>query len=96
MKEYDYKIEYVKEKENKVADCLSRLFPGYPATIKQSEDNADSTPEQLENALPGIEISDSPVITRDELLAAEIRIKLSTRRTREPSEDGTKGKHTII
>ena len=33
------------------------------------------------------EISDSPVITRDELLAPENRIKLPTRRMREPSED---------
>ena len=47
MEEYDYKIEYVKGKENEVADCLSRLFSVYPDTIKQSKDNADSTPEQL-------------------------------------------------
>ena len=27
MEEYDYDIQHVKGKENKVADCLSRLFP---------------------------------------------------------------------
>ena len=81
------KIVYVKGKENKVGDCLSRLFPVYPDTIKQSKDNDDLTPEQLENALPGTEISDSPVITRDELLALENRIKLPTRRMRKPTED---------
>ena len=27
MEEYDYDMEYVKGKENKVAYCLSRLFP---------------------------------------------------------------------
>ena len=27
MEEYDYDIEYVKGKENKVADCSSRIFP---------------------------------------------------------------------
>ena len=53
IEEYDYEIEYVKGKENKVADCLSRLFPVYPDTIKQSKDNADSTPEQLENVVSG-------------------------------------------
>ena len=26
MEEYDYEVEYVKGKENKVADCLSRIF----------------------------------------------------------------------
>ena len=87
LEEYDYEIEFVKGKENKVADCLSRLFPVYPDTTKQSKDNADSTPKQLENALPDTEISHSPVITRDELLAPENRIKLPTRRMREPSED---------
>ena len=87
MQEYDYEIEYVEGKENKVTDFLSRLFSLYPDTIKQSKENADSTPEQLENALPDTEISDSQVITRDELLAPENRIKLPTRRMREPSED---------
>ena len=87
MEEYNYEIEYVKGKENKVTDCLSSLFPVYPDTIKQSKDNADSTPEEIENALLGTEISDSPAITWEQLLAPENRIKLPTRRMREPSED---------
>ena len=56
MEKYDYEIEYFKGKENKVANCLSRLFPVYPDTIKQSKDNVDSTLEQLVNALPDTEI----------------------------------------
>ena len=87
MEKYDYEIEYVKGKENKVADCLSRLFPVYPDTIEQPKDNVGSTPEQLENALPGTEISDSALITRDKLLSPGKIIKLPTRRMREPSED---------
>ena len=36
MEEYDYDIEYVKGKENKVADCLSRLFPIRSDILKQA------------------------------------------------------------
>ena len=28
LEEYEYEVQYVKGKENKAADCLSRLFPG--------------------------------------------------------------------
>ena len=34
MEEYEYEIEYAKGEENKVADCLSRLFPMTVDTIK--------------------------------------------------------------
>ena len=37
MEEYEYEMEYVKGKENKVADCLSRLLPITADTLKQAE-----------------------------------------------------------
>ena len=47
MEEYNCDIEYVKGKENKVADCLSRLFPIndndiLKQTIANAELNLDS------------------------------------------------------
>ena len=36
MEEYEYEIEYVKGKENKVAGCLSRLFPITKDTLQEA------------------------------------------------------------
>ena len=36
MKKYDYEIEYVKGKENEVANCLPRLFPIKSDTLKKA------------------------------------------------------------
>ena len=36
MEEYDYDIEYVKSKENKVANCLFRFFPITSDILKQA------------------------------------------------------------
>ncbi|XP_033228824.1 uncharacterized protein LOC117180436 [Belonocnema kinseyi] len=44
LKEYRYIVEYVKGKENKVAVCLSRLFP-----IQKEEDSLQNTPEEVES-----------------------------------------------
>ena len=46
MEEYEYEIENVKGKENKVADCLSRLFPITADTLKQAIDPAGITEDE--------------------------------------------------
>lgn len=64
MEEYKYEIEYVKGKENKVADCLSRLFP---LTLDDCIRDAGITDEQpTEEETPRIEISNTPVTTTKE------------------------------
>ena len=92
MEEYDYEIEYVKGKENKVADCLSRLFPITSDTLKQAMREAGISEEEdetteLENQPQKIEIFGTPVITKDRVLKEEEKITLPPRRMREPSEE---------
>ena len=91
MEEYEYEIEYVKGKENKVADCLSRLFPITKDTLQEAmEKTGISTEEEepsLEDQSPEIETFDKPRITKDEILKE--KIKLTARRMREPSENET-------
>ena len=70
MEEYEYEIEYVKGKENKVADCLSRIFPITRDTLHEAMRKAgigltEGEPS-LEDKLPEIEICDVPRITREE------------------------------
>ena len=70
MEEYEYEIEYVKGKENKVADCLSRIFPITRDTLHEAMRKAgigltEGEPS-LEDKLPEIEIRDVPRITREE------------------------------
>ena len=58
MEEYDYDIEYVKGKENKVADCLSRISPITSDISKQAmweagiSDEEDGTAESTEDMTP--------------------------------------------
>ena len=59
MEDYEYEIEYVKGKENKVADCLSRLLPITADTLKQAgipekEDNRSETEEPENQLSPSI------------------------------------------
>ena len=81
MEEYDYDIEYEKGKENKVAECLSRLFPITSDISKQAmweagiSDEEDGTAE-LKNWLQKIEIFGTPVITEDRVLKGEEKINL--------------------
>ena len=68
LEEFRYRtIEYIKGKENKVADCLSRLFP-----VKESEnslldliDRNEIDIEGIEDALPDIEEIAVNTDTRD-------------------------------
>ena len=95
MKEYEYEIEYFKGKENKVADCLSRLFPITTDTLKQAmtesripeEEDSQSETEELEELLPKIETSNTPIIIEDTKLTEENKIKLPNWRMKEPSEE---------
>ena len=48
MEGYGYEIEYVKGKENKVADCLSILFPITVDTLKEGMKQA-GIPDKEEN-----------------------------------------------
>ena len=50
LKEYEYEVQYVKGKENKAADCLSRLFP----VIDPSGDQTQKS--DLQSDLPSSEI----------------------------------------
>ena len=64
MEEYEYEIEYVKGKENKVADCLSRIFPITRDTLHEAMRKvgiglAEGEPS-LEEKLPEIEIRHVP------------------------------------
>ena len=92
MEEYDYDIEYVKGKENKIADCLSRFFPITSDISKQStweagiSDEEDGTVE-LKNQPQKIEIFGTPIITEDSWLRGEENINLPPRRMRELSEE---------
>ena len=92
MEEYKYEIEYVKGKENKVADCHSRIFPITRDTLHEAmrKDGIGLTEGKpsLEDKLREIEIRDITRITHEETL--EERIKLPERRMRELShEDST-------
>ena len=68
LEEFRYRtIEYIKGKENKVADCLSRLFP-----VKESKDSLldlidrnEIDIEGMEDALPDIEEIAVNTDTRD-------------------------------
>ena len=76
MEEYKYEIEYVKGKENKVADCLSRHFPITKDILQEAmEKNGISTEEgepSLEDQSPEIETFDTQRITKDEILKEKI------------------------
>ena len=92
MEEYEYEIMYVKGKENKVADCLSRIFPITRDTLHEAMRKAGIGLTEgklsLENKLPEIEIRDVPRITHEETLKETI--KLPERRMKELShEDST-------
>ena len=50
IEEYDNDIEYVKGKENKVTDCLSRLFPITSDVSKQAMWEAGISDEEEETA----------------------------------------------
>ena len=74
MVEYDYEIEYVKGKENKVTDCLSRLFPITSDILKTAMPEAgiptrnEEDQTNLKNQLPDMEIFNTPVITNNRQL----------------------------
>ncbi|XP_033213766.1 uncharacterized protein LOC117170832 [Belonocnema kinseyi] len=103
LEEHVYEIEYVKGKENKVADCLSRLFPIQEKDVGQifavTKDslrgamesagisNEKVEEENLEELLPEIEIFDTPVIREDRILQEKEKIKLPQKRMREPSPE---------
>ena len=92
MEEYDYGIEYVKGKENKVADYLSRHFPITSDISKTAmweagiSDEEDGTVE-LKNQPQKIEISGTLIITEDRVQKREEKINLPPRRMSEPSEE---------
>ena len=50
MEEYKYKIVYVKGKENKAADCLSRLFPIQSQNQSQIFDSIITPEEETETS----------------------------------------------
>ena len=52
MEEYGYDIEYVKGKENEVADSLFRLFPITSDTLKQATWEAGISEEEKMNLTP--------------------------------------------
>ena len=85
----------MKGKGNKVADCLSRLFPITSDISKKSiwvaeiSNEKDGTAE-LKNQPQKIEIFGSPVITEGGVLKGEEKINLPPRRMREPSEETEK------
>ena len=91
MEDYDYDIEYVEGKKNKVADCLSRLLPITYDISKQAmweagiSDEEDGT-AKLKSQPQKIEIFGTPIITEDRVLNGEEKINLPTRMMREPSE----------
>ena len=64
LEQYKYEIQYVKGKENKAADCLSRLFPiTSPDILKKAPENTDveekgNTPEEKS---PNIKILDTSI-----------------------------------
>ena len=81
LEEYKYEIEYVKGKEDKVADCLSLFFPISNQELSQQVlQDIDTTPEFTKDQLPVTEVSYEPIpkaiITRDELLKGPNKIKL--------------------
>ena len=80
MEEYDYEIEYVKGKENKVADCLSRLFTITKDTQKEamkqagtseSEDEAEELEKQS-----SAKVLDTPVIIEDRILKENEKVTI--------------------
>ena len=90
MEEYDYETEYVKGKENKVADCLSQFFPITSGTLKTAMPEAgiptrnEEDQTNIENQLPNMEIFNTPVITNDRQLQEKEKIKIPPRKMREP------------
>ena len=79
MEEYDYEIVHVKGKGNKVADCLSRLFPVQEKDLSQQAlENIDLPPvaEQLG-------ANNQPTTIDDQALEEDQKIKLPHRRMRE-------------
>ena len=59
MEEYKYEIVYVKGKENKATDCLSRLFPIQSQDQSQISDSLMTPDEKTET---------SPTLTHQELI----------------------------
>ena len=91
MEEYDYEIEYVKGKENKVADCISRVFPITSDTLKTAMPEAgiptrnEEDQTNLDDQLPDMEIFIVPVIRNDRQLQGKEKIKIPPRKMREPA-----------
>ncbi|XP_033229737.1 uncharacterized protein LOC117181286 [Belonocnema kinseyi] len=95
LEEYVYEIEYVKGKENKVADCLSRLFPIQEKDVGQifaiTKDslqramksagipNEKAEEENLEELLPELEIFDTPMKVSLSLLTMITLVKAQVR-----------------
>ena len=97
MEEYDYDIKYVKGKENKVADCLSRLFSANDndilrQTIANAELNLDSgktskeRQENMERNLQEIKPTGNrkSTIIEDRILEDKEEIKILTEKYGNP------------
>ena len=83
LEEYTYIIKYVRGKENKAADCLSRVFPVQQLDLLQKTLDSEEKNQTTENAvLNSDHDSDIPSPRKE-----ETRTKLLARRMREPSED---------
>ena len=72
MDEYDYEIEIVKGKENKVADCVCRLFSVQEEDLSQQAlENIDLPPEPER-----LKADNQPIIIDDQVLEEHQKIKL--------------------
>ena len=83
MEEYDYEIEYVKGKENKVADCLSRLFPITTDILQQAaeesgivEENNISIETNKKDTSQATESKEKPTIKEIKKVTGKIKIDL--------------------
>ena len=83
MEEYDYEIEYVKGKENKVADCLSRLFPITTDILKQTaeesgivEENNIPIETNKKDTSQATESKEKPTIKEIKKVTEKIKIDL--------------------